>query len=247
MTITISNRLQWLADRVPEGSSVVDVGTDHAMLPIYLIQSERGKFAVATDVRPGPYNAAVSNVKRHGLEHAISVRLGDGLTTVTPGEVEVAVIAGMGGATATSILDASRAVTGALNRLHLQPMNASGSLRKYVRVAQFGIAEEAVILEDGRFYELLVVDRTVGPDEAYGPFAGHPESLELAMEFGPTLLMRRDPVTAAYFRYVADRLRGQLSQLERGRTAEADRRRSAVISRLNFLRQWQPVDEEGLR
>jgi tRNA (adenine22-N1)-methyltransferase len=245
LTITISKRLQWLADRVPQGSSVVDVGTDHALLPIYLIQSGRGNFAVATDVAPGPYSAAVSNVKRHGLEHAISVRLGDGLRTVTPGEVEVAVIAGMGGATATSILDASRVVTGSLCRLHLQPMNASAHLRRYVRAAQFGIAEEAVILEDGRFYELFVVDRTIAPDEAYGSFAGHSESLELAMEFGPTLLMRRDAVTAAYFRHVADRLRGQLNQLERGKTAEAEHRKSAVISRLNFLRQWQPIDEEG--
>ena len=54
MQLTLQPRLQAIADLVPQGSRIADVGTDHGYLPIYLLQRNRISCAIATDIRPGP-------------------------------------------------------------------------------------------------------------------------------------------------------------------------------------------------
>ena len=51
----ISKRLEKVASFVPQGDKILDVGSDHAYLPIYLIQQGRIVSAVAGEVVEGPY------------------------------------------------------------------------------------------------------------------------------------------------------------------------------------------------
>jgi tRNA (adenine22-N1)-methyltransferase len=238
LTIRLSKRLQWLADRVPRGSRLADVGTDHALLPISLVETRTVSFAVATDVLPGPYRTALNNVASRGFEDAISVRLGNGLSTVAPSEVDTVVIAGMGGSTATNILKDSPAVVQTVQRLLLQPMNASGSLRRWLCEAGFGIYEEAIVADDGRYYELIAADRSTPPLRAYEPFQGIPDGFELACEFGPILLQVRDDATTSYFQKLTERLEARLSELEKGLSETAREKRELVRKQLQFLWQW---------
>ena len=52
--LELSPRLQLLADWVPSGVRIVDVGTDHAFLPVWLMLNGKVSSAIASDLRPGP-------------------------------------------------------------------------------------------------------------------------------------------------------------------------------------------------
>ena len=50
---------------------MLDVGSDHAYLPIYLIQEGRIENALAGEVVEGPFQSAQKNVAEHGLTKQI--------------------------------------------------------------------------------------------------------------------------------------------------------------------------------
>ncbi|MDS8755202.1 class I SAM-dependent methyltransferase, partial [Streptococcus pneumoniae] len=79
---TISQRLERVAAFVPDGAKLLDVGSDHAYLPIYLIQEGRIENALAGEVVEGPFQSAQKNVAEHGLTEQIEVRLANGLAAL---------------------------------------------------------------------------------------------------------------------------------------------------------------------
>lgn len=154
----LGERLAALAAFVPEGARVADIGTDHAYLPIELVQRSIAQFAVAGDIHKGPYLAAKENVEGLGLEDKIAVRFGNGLGVVVPGEVDTVVIAGMGGSTIVEILRSEPQVTSALQRLILQPMIGTGTVRRWLIANEWTIVAENLVQEEGRLYEILVAE-----------------------------------------------------------------------------------------
>ena len=52
--LLLQPRLQLLADMVPVGSRLADVGTDHGYLPVYLLQKGRINTAIASDIGAEP-------------------------------------------------------------------------------------------------------------------------------------------------------------------------------------------------
>ena len=52
-----------LAASFVKGRRVVDVGTDHAYLPIYLLKSGKVRSAAATDINEGPLERARINAE----------------------------------------------------------------------------------------------------------------------------------------------------------------------------------------
>ena len=100
----LSVRLKAIADCVPEGTIVADIGTDHAFLPVELIASGKIERAYACDIGTGPLEHARATVAEAGLQAQISLILTPGLEKV-PQDAQVAVIAGMGWMTAKEILE----------------------------------------------------------------------------------------------------------------------------------------------
>ena len=90
-------RLALCAALVRQGSSLCDVGTDHAYLPIWLLKTGKISRALACDINPGPLEAARRDGEKYGVGEELSFRLSDGLRAVSPQEAEDTVIAGMGG------------------------------------------------------------------------------------------------------------------------------------------------------
>ena len=64
----ISKRLELVASFVPQGAVLLDVGSDHAYLPIELVERGQIKSAIAGEVVEGPYKSAVKNVESHNLK-----------------------------------------------------------------------------------------------------------------------------------------------------------------------------------
>ena len=77
--IELGERLTRVASFVLNGSKVCDVGSDHAYLPVYLIQNNQITSAIAGEVVEGPFLSAKQTVRDYRMEDRIEVRLGDGL------------------------------------------------------------------------------------------------------------------------------------------------------------------------
>ena len=103
----ISKRLNRIIELVPPCVSIIDVGTDHGYVPIGVIKEGKAETAYASDFRILPLKKAEANIRLEGLEDRIRILHGSGLTTVSPGEVEGAVIAGMGGNLTRDIMEDS--------------------------------------------------------------------------------------------------------------------------------------------
>lgn len=103
------------------GSVLADIGTDHAHLPVYLVERGVCPRAIASDLRPGPAEAARKSIRAAGLTDMVEVRIGDGLTPVAAGEVDDIAVAGMGGETIAGILEACPWIRDPRYRLVLRP------------------------------------------------------------------------------------------------------------------------------
>lgn len=153
MSINLSPRLQTVAEFVREGSIVADIGTDHAYLPIYLVQKGIAEHVYACDIKQGPLDNARACISRYLSDDSrIDLMLTDGIQGVP--ECGVYVMAGMGGETICGILDRAPDLSFFRGRdVILQPMTARDDLRKYLYTNGFHIADERVCIEPpGKFY-----------------------------------------------------------------------------------------------
>ena len=101
----LGKRLLKIAEFIPAGSRVADIGTDHAVLPIHLIRSGLASLAIATDINKKPLGKAAENIDAAALSDYITLRLGDGLSCIEPNEVDTIIIAGMSVAIFGSIIN----------------------------------------------------------------------------------------------------------------------------------------------
>ena len=155
----ISKRLELVASFVPQGSILLDVGSDHAYLPIELVERGQIEAAIAGEVVVGPYQSAVKNVEAHGLKEKIQVRLANGLAAFEEeDQVTVITIAGMGGRLIATILEEGLDKLASVERLILQPNNREDDLRLWLQENGFQIIAEGILEEAGKFYEILVVE-----------------------------------------------------------------------------------------
>ena len=171
----ISKRLELVASFVPQGAILLDVGSDHAYLPIELVERGKIESAIAGEVVEGPYQSAVKNVEAHGLKEKIQVRLANGLAAFEEADqVSVITIAGMGGRLIARILEEGLDKLANVERLILQPNNREDDLRIWLQENGFQIVAESILEEAGKFYEILVVEvgqmKLSASDVRFGPF-----------------------------------------------------------------------------
>lgn len=160
----ISKRLKTVAGEV-KYRTVADIGTDHGYVPIYLVKNKLADMAIACDINKGPILKAKQNIEGNCLNSQIETRLGSGLIPIAVGEVETAVIAGMGGMLTTEILKASSDVVQSLKQLVLQPQLDIDSVRKYIHSIGFKIENEEMLIDEGKYY--TVINAVHGEDKHY--------------------------------------------------------------------------------
>ena len=198
----ISKRLELVASFVPQGAILLDVGSDHAYLPIELIERGKIESAIAGEVVEGPYQSAVKNVEAHGLKEKIQVRLANGLAAFEEGDqVSVITIAGMGGRLIARILEEGLEKLSNVRRLILQPNNREDDLRIWLQDNGFQIVAESILEEAGKFYEILVVE------------AGQMNLSASDVRFGPFLSKELSPVFVQKWQKEAVKLEFALGQI----------------------------------
>ena len=198
----ISKRLELVASFVPQGAVLLDVGSDHAYLPIELVERGQIKSAIAGEVVEGPYQSAVKNVESHNLKERIQVRLANGLAAFEEADqVSVITIAGMGGRLIATILEEGLDKLASVERLILQPNNREDDLRIWLQEHGFQIVAESILEEASKFYEILVVE------------AGQMKLSARDVRFGPFLSKEVSPVFVQKWQKEATKLEFALSQI----------------------------------
>ena len=155
--IELAARLQMVADLVPEGARVADIGTDHAYLPAALMLEGKIRAAIAADLRQGPLNRAKATVQNYGLQGKIGFRLCDGLKGIEPEEADTVVIAGMGGETISMILEDAPWTREKGTKLVLQPMSSMLELRVWLAGNGYRIQSEHLAQEGNTIYTAFLV------------------------------------------------------------------------------------------
>lgn len=153
--LKLGSRLKAIADFIPVGSLLGDIGTDHAYLPVYLTQSERILHAIGVDIHKGPFLSAKKTVSEYRLDDKIEIRFGDGLKPLASGEVNVLSIAGMGGGTILEILKAKPEVMAKVEELILQPQGSEAKVRRDLTAQGWRIVDETLVEEDNRIYTVI--------------------------------------------------------------------------------------------
>lgn len=226
---TLTPRLETVAKLVPAGARLVDVGTDHAYLPAYLLAAGKVSAAIATDIRPGPLGRGRETAERYGLEEQLSLRLCDGLAGVEPNEVDAVVVAGMGGETILGILEAA---AWSLEKVCiLQPMSAAEALRGGLARLGVPILREVLVKEGSTLYLTLLLD---------GIPAQRPQPPTAAEIYVGTLQAHRgDPLWPEYFAASRRRAQRALAGLERSKRPEDAARRAFFADVLQGLEQME--------
>lgn len=172
--MSLSKRLDIVSSFVSPGVKMLDVGSDHAYLPIALVKRGVISGAIAGEVVEGPFQSACQNVQKEGLTQQIQVRLASGLDAMTVEDgIEEIVIAGMGGRLISTILDQGQVKLQGIQTLILQPNNRENELRIWLEKHAYQIIAEEILEEAGKIYEIIVakpgkmtlswVEQTFGP------------------------------------------------------------------------------------
>ena len=166
-----------------------DIGCDHGYTSIELVRRGIADRVIAADVREGPLKKAGEHITEAGLANIIELRLGSGLSVLRPGETGLAIMTGMGGRLIRDLLTQSDPVELGIRWLILGPQSELYETRRFIRERGFSIADERLVVDAGKEYELFLTDTSHG-DEA----AADEDDQRVYDRYGRLLLERGDPV-----------------------------------------------------
>ena len=191
----ISIRLVSLSKYFEYRDHVIDIGCDHALLDIYLIEHKVLKNMIVSDVHEGALNQGIENIKKSNLEDKIETRLGNGLEVLNKKDnVDTILISGMGASTITTILENEYVEN--IKKLVIQSNNDHELLRTEVCKLGFKITHEEFLIDNNKSYINIVFERG---NEAYN---------KNQLKYGPILMHNRN-----YLRYQMEYLNNILNKI----------------------------------
>lgn len=185
--IVLDPRLSQIAELVGKCEDCADIGCDHGRLGAFLLQSGRCRSMQLIDVSEPSLRKAAKLIESLGLSERAHFIVGDGARGLIR-KPDVAVIAGMGGATIAEIIREGRMRLGGA-RLVLQPNVAAPQLRRALSKAGYGITDERVALDGRRCYVIIAAE------------PGTNEYTDRELTVGPVLLQSMPRELAPYARF----------------------------------------------
>lgn len=165
-------RLQLLADLVPQGAKLADVGTDHGYLPVYLLQKGRIASAIAADIGQAPLDHARRTSQQYGVGDGLRFLCCDGLRDIGPEDADTVVIAGMGGETIVHILSQAPWTKAGSTLLLLQPMTKQEDLRRWLNENGYAQSAERLVRDKDYLYPVFTVFGGEQPPLSVGEIYG---------------------------------------------------------------------------
>ena len=189
---------------IPQCQTVADVGTDHGYLAVACIEAGVAKEVIAIDVNQGPLESAKGLVKERKLEQSIECRLGDGLAATKQGEVDCAVICGMGGELMQHIITVGPEL---LETYVLQPQSHRRELKQFLVDQGYGIVQEKCLLEGNQYYDMWLVQR--GATTVYNELPRE----SMLWEYGALLQQEQSEVWTQYIQRRMETLQSILQHM----------------------------------
>lgn len=226
---------------------MADIGSDHALLPVYLVQQGIASQAVAGEVTEGPLAAAERGVRDAGLQGKIHVRKGDGLAVVAPGEVDAVTISGMGGALIRDILEAGRrqGKLEGVRQLILQPNIGEDAVRRWLHEHNWQLSAEYILEEDGKVYEILsaalasdsITAAVLYDAERLHTSAGCNVTEDRLFQMGPLLMREASPIWHGKWLRELQKMERIWRQMGASELDSSHTRRLALESEMNEIRE----------
>ena len=199
----LSQRLNAVKEYIPAGSVVADIGADRGELSLELIASGVSPKVILADISAKSLDRAKVLFGEREERAKAEFRVGDGLAVLSPGEVDVAVFAGMGGPTICGILKNSPEVVSSLKCMVIQAMGNSDKVRRTLLELGFCLKAESMVEEDGQYYFILCA------------VPGEQRLDETEIFAGPWLLRRKDETLKRYLTEEKEKNRRILALLEK--------------------------------
>ena len=153
----ISKRIKFISSLINKDDSVLDIGTDHALLPIYLIKNNITKIADGSDVSDVVLLNAKNNIVKYGLNDKINLYCSDGINSVDISKYNTFVIAGMGFYTIKDILSNNKIKN--INKLIIQSNNNHEDLRRFINGIGYKIITDFYIKDKGKPYLIILCEK----------------------------------------------------------------------------------------
>ena len=150
MLPTLDARLTAAAELVLPGKPVADIGCDHGKLTAVLAASGKYPKVIGADLRPGPLAKAKQTLEHAGCEDRAELRLGDGLSVLSAGEVGTIVLAGVSAQTTWEIIEKAPWVSQPGGpRLVMVPATRHSELRRWLWEHGFTLAADRPVQAAG--------------------------------------------------------------------------------------------------
>ena len=166
-------RIKALASLVDKDSRLVDIGTDHALLPIYLYENEITKKVTGSDISSNALEFAKNNLKKHNLSDKIKLIVSDGFTNLND-EYDTAVISGMGTDTIKKILDRNNLP----KKLIISSHKNVDELRLFMNKKGYKIIKEITLKDNDIYYDMIKYEKGIETLSNYDILVGKSNDTE---------------------------------------------------------------------
>ncbi len=186
----LSKRLLEIAKLVDKNKVVYDIGSDHGLLPCFLVANKISQKVYAVDNKRGPLNHAKETIEKYGLEGKVIPLLSDGLNDVGD-DGQIIVIAGMGYYTVMDIFNGKDLTK--YEKIIVQVNKDVDKLRQFISDNNYTILDE-VIIKDDKFYQIIVFNTN-----------HHENYSDMEIAYGPILLKKKDEILLEYLKDLKER------------------------------------------
>ena len=148
-------RLAELVAACPKCETIADIGTDHGKTAMMLIDTEKCRHVIATDISRTSLEKAETLFRRTRCENFATFLTGDGLQPILSiPQVGAAVISGIGGETISGFLLRDLPFS-SIPELIISPQTDVPTVRMAVYSGGYHITKERIIESKRRFYHII--------------------------------------------------------------------------------------------
>lgn len=175
-----SKRLNRVLELVEPVECIGDIGCDHGYISYALLEENRVKKVIASDISAPSLDKARSLLSSRFPAESFDIRVGDGFKPMEPGELNAAIIMGMGGRLIADILQNDMEKVDSLDYLILQPMQGAEDIFDFLNTSGFNLIQSDLVEEREKFYPILLVNKGENASIDWKSFAHHEDFIPMA-------------------------------------------------------------------
>ena len=157
-------RLLAIVNLIEKNKKVIDIGTDHGLVPLYLAKNDISKEILATDISENSLSKLVDSLDEETSKY-IKTMVTDGFDGIKKDDNQVAIIAGMGANTIMEIIEKNLDFAQNLDYMILASNIGNEKLRAFLLENSFEIMEDFLVNENKKYYD--IIKASFGKKEAY--------------------------------------------------------------------------------